>query len=241
MEELQTLSIGVSAVVAALSLAATAWSQVGRRRDDQLALWRRVVVHQILQRHPGPILFTDILEKFRSEALANEALKVKAKEMSPQAMRAVLMELVRDNVVSQTAKDTYEIYDRNGQLGKLDGFQAAMMGSLEGFQASRDADGNLPNMMEMMSKIANVDFGKMSEVLHQDFQIRNCALVWASEEPGRYNLSDLTIKVSKETNIDPDIVKGRIIQLTATGHLLTNGAGKLSVGSRGIDEPSLLP
>lgn len=105
------------------------------KREKEVREWQKVVLYRILRQDElNPMAFTTLLEKYRVEAQAFVNVDLKKGEISEDALRRVLLELVSSNVVSlepsgafrlkiaTTTVDQYELLNRlNAELAKIVG------------------------------------------------------------------------------------------------------------------------
>jgi len=80
------------------------------RREKELREWQKVVIYKIFRQNELTTQsFTQILEKYRSEATAFEDINLKKKEISEDSLRRVLLELVSSGILSMELADSFRL------------------------------------------------------------------------------------------------------------------------------------
>jgi hypothetical protein len=234
LEDIRTTAVAISALVAALSLGASAFNQIRARRDKTLSNWRMVVVHQIFEKSPSDELsFDEIVRNFRSEAVAYEKYQIRAGEMSSEVMRSVVLELLSRGVLSQASKNSYVLNERANIVKQQQEYGKMM----ERFISRPESP--TPNIMEMMGGLLNSDMMKMSATMSRDYEIRNVIFRLVAEDPDKYNVSDLAAKVARETDTEYDLVKSRVAQLLGSRNLSADAQGRIGLGPKALSSPAI--
>ena len=80
------------------------------RREKDIREWQKVVISKIFQQSESKALsFASVLEKYRSEAQAFAAFNLTKTEISEDALRRVLLELVSSNILSMEIGNLYKL------------------------------------------------------------------------------------------------------------------------------------
>ena len=91
------------------------------RREKEVREWQKVVLYKILRQDElSPLTFSTLLEKYRVEAQAFSDVDLKKREISEDALRRVLLELVSSNVVSLEPSGSFRL---KITLAKIDQFE----------------------------------------------------------------------------------------------------------------------
>jgi hypothetical protein len=100
--EMAATIIGISAGVIGL------YKYFSDKRGKELREWQKVVIYKVLrQNETEPMRFTDILDRYRSEAQAFVTVDLRKNEVSEDALRRVLLELAGSDIVSLEPNDSF--------------------------------------------------------------------------------------------------------------------------------------
>jgi hypothetical protein len=102
--QLTATVIGISGVLLGL------YKYFSNKREKELREWQKVVIYKIFRQNElKTIGFTDILEKYRIEAQASMDIDLKKNEISEDALRRILLELVSSNIIRMEPSDSFRI------------------------------------------------------------------------------------------------------------------------------------
>jgi len=203
----ESLAVTVSAIVATMAFVFSVWNQYQRQRNQQISRWQKAVIHQMFQKTAMTSLsFEEMQEKYRVEASAFP-INIKKKELSSEALRVIIMEMVANRIIEQEGEDLYTIYNWQNQSDIRD---------------ERIFD-------EMQGAI-----GSLIDSAREPMKIRSELFKILIRNPDKYNISELIIKFQTDNtyDIDSDELMVALTQMVARGDLLENPDKKLSVPSQ---------
>jgi hypothetical protein len=114
-----SLRISVGSLLITFAVAIATWwgtiaavnkIAVEEREKEELA-WQTTIVFKIIDEgskdNPAGIAFGDINSKYVSESISAEGIRLEKKKLQPTELRRILMGLLGDKLVYQTAEDRY--------------------------------------------------------------------------------------------------------------------------------------
>lgn len=118
--DVQMLVQTVATIVAILGGLLALYKYFSDRREQELREWQKVVIYKIFrQNEPRSLSFNEILGYYRSEAQAFAAVNLKKKEISEDALRRVLLELVSSNIITLERNDTFSLKGVKAEMLEL--------------------------------------------------------------------------------------------------------------------------
>jgi hypothetical protein len=108
--EFQELVKSVAAVLGVFGAGLGIAKYLSEKREKEVREWQKVVLYKILQQSEQPTMtFASLLEKYRLEAQAFADANLKKGEISEDALRRVLLELVSANIAQLEPSGSFRL------------------------------------------------------------------------------------------------------------------------------------
>jgi hypothetical protein len=106
-----------------------------RERHEQVLLWQQPIVFRlIVESGDKGISFGQLLEKYKLIGLANDGLEIPKDQLGENALRLVLVELMRDSIIHASKIDVYRVTsdddDKKSVEGRLTNYIAPTLAFL---------------------------------------------------------------------------------------------------------------
>ncbi|WP_459966106.1 hypothetical protein, partial [Mycoplasmoides pneumoniae] len=105
LSDIYYVTVSISAVAATAAFIISLIDQARERRNLAIQKWQRAVIQQIFQGTVRVLSFDEIAQRYRNEAVGYGKYNLKAEELSPQALRLVLLEMVEQDILEQRKED----------------------------------------------------------------------------------------------------------------------------------------
>ncbi|MGJ4909671.1 hypothetical protein [Bradyrhizobium sp. HKCCYLS2033] len=219
LPDIYYVTVSVSAVAATVAFIISVVDQIRERRNDTIQRWQKAVVQQIFQASPNVLSFDEIAQRYRNEAVAFRIYNLKAEELSPQTLRLVILEMVQQDILEQRRGDKYS----------LKSFDSGIEGYTEMFTAQQSAlaaiqKASTASFLSEMGSQMQTHINYLSRLSNEVFNL-------IGEEPFRYTISDISIRVSQKVNAPIDMIRGHVVELVARKMLQTDERGRLGLGT----------
>ena len=109
LPDLYYVTVSISAVAATAAFIISVVGQIYERRNLAILKWQRAVVQQIFQNASRVLSFDEIAQRYRNEAVGYRNYNLKADELSPQALRLVLLQMIKEDILEQRREDKYSL------------------------------------------------------------------------------------------------------------------------------------
>lgn len=201
------IAIGLSAIVATLTFILKVQGDSRARRKSEVLSWQSTVIHALFQNpQTDSLKFEDVLQRYRTEAFAFPKHTIKKDELTEDALREILIALVKSGCVLQLGEDKYKL-KKDREFGTE--LAPIMANALQSFAA------NPPQLQQMLTQ----------QLIVTD-QIVNLI----SENPARYTMSDVILKVSSNNQIPQERTTSIIRRLINSGLLEEGADGRFNLG-----------
>ena len=203
-QALESVSVGLSLIVAAISLAVGVWERLRTQRRDEIRGWQQIIVQKLLQTEPDcDIALDDILRRYRSEAAAFTGHAIKPDELTADTLRGVMITLINQGIVAQLGHDKYCLWGPTARNRE----SARAMGGPETFQG----------MLGMVGPMA----ANMAEKFAEE-KVRRAVYNAVGDEPFRHSVPELANKIAKLLNVPFDDATFKVRELIADKKLILN-------------------
>lgn len=102
----QMIATGIGILGGSLAL----FKYFSDKRETELREWQKVVIYRIFRQNEKQAMrFTEILEKYRSEAQAFADVDLTKKEIGEDALRRVLLELTGSGILGMEPMDSFRL------------------------------------------------------------------------------------------------------------------------------------
>lgn len=236
LEEISFLAAAVSAVVATLTFIVFVWNSLSASKNEEKRDWQRVVISEIFQQHPEKFFsFAELLEKYRSASVDYNGTPLKRSELTKNALRRIIVDLVSSRIIDQFHEDRYKLnstdWDEREEKS-LAGLSATMhevMGPLVAASQKRSTDA-------MQKLMGERDFGDvLEEVISSQMSkqeaISASVMNFFHENPARYSGLEAAAKLTSELTEDVAVIQAKVNELLVAGTLSAAPDGKISVTS----------
>ncbi|WP_128936083.1 hypothetical protein [Bradyrhizobium zhanjiangense] len=167
--------------------------------------------------------FDEIAQRYRNEAVGYASYNLKADELSPQSLRLVLLEMIHQLILEQRKEDKYSLRSFDSGVESYKEAQAELMSSHSTAMAALQ-DSNAARMISEMGNQLQTHIAFVGRISNEVFNL-------IGDEPFRYTISDLSIKVSQKLNAPIEVVRGQIVQLVARKMLQADERGRVGLGA----------
>jgi hypothetical protein len=219
----QMLVLSVSAAIAAAAFTYSVVVRRNERRDAQIMKWQRGVVHSIFQVNKAERLtFDDIIKAYRSEAAAAPKNFIEPEKLTSAALRQILLDLIAARVIDQLGEDGYTLnlafrapeFPQDFAI-----FMREVLQNMESDTKMRAALAGTGGIDAMMDELRKRTFG--------DMDTANQVLALVSDDPSKYGVSDLVLRLTRASGLPPEAIQAQIVRLLTKGELFLDGADKL--------------
>ncbi|MCD0416332.1 hypothetical protein LOC51_03825 [Rubrivivax sp. JA1024] len=222
MTEIQGIAVSLSAIIATITFIVSVVGQIRARRSEGIEKWQRAAVQQIFQSSKEPLSFDEIGQKYRNESIAYRHHKLRGEDLAPQTLRLIIMNLVTDQIIIQLSNDNYMLNSELARINSMrDVFLAAQTNSATAQTSFMDT--MISGMMAGMKEVIPTHIAQESQTSSQVFN-------FIQDEPFKFTVGDMALKVSQTLKLEPDIVRAHIIKLIARKWLTTDSHGRLGLG-----------
>lgn len=223
LSDIYYVTVSISAVTATAAFIISLIDQARERRNLAIQKWQRAVIQQIFQGTVRVLSFDEIAQRYRNEAVGYGKYNLKAEELSPQALRLVLLEMVEQDILEQRKEDKYSLKSFDSGVESYKEAQAELMNNHNSAMAALQKS-NAATMISEMTNQLQTHMAFATRISNDVFNI-------IGDEPFRYAVSDLSIKVSQKMNAPIDVVRGIVMELIARKMLEANDRGKVGLGT----------
>lgn len=226
----ESIAVSISTVVAALSLLTAVISGIRKRAADELLSWQQSVVQGVFQKNAEKWLtFDNIMTAYRTEAMAYSRRRIDPNNLSPEALRRILIRMVSSRVIDQKGGDQYSLLtihdDRIEQLP--DELLQVMKGDFLG--AMKDSlRGALSSKQQSEAIMAGAD-NVVANRLEKYYEIRDSVVIILTEDPNRYRADELISRVLRIIDAEDEFVRAEIYKMIAKYEIVEDNDGRLSV------------
>ena len=219
----QMLILTLSAAIAAIAFTYSVAVRRRERRDSEILRWQRGIVHSIFQVSRSESLsFDDIIKAYRSEASATPRDFIEPEKLTREALRQILMDLISARVIDQLGNDAYTLNLALGAPEFPQDFAVFIREALQNMESDtkmRTSLANAGGIEAMMDELRKRTFG--------DMDTANQVLALVSDDPSKYAVADLVLKLSKTSGLPSEAIQAQIVRLLTKGELALDGADKL--------------
>ncbi len=226
LSDVASIAVILAAVIATATFLYSVHFNTAAHRSRELREWQKVAVHQILQKNRDPLSFDEILRRYRSEATA-AAQPIASGDLSAEALRRILLELIDGSAVVQLKGDSYQPAD---MVGEMERFRADLIGRMKDRDPS-ETRGIMHSMIQMLGQF-------QSDALRSR-QLGKAVLLYVWDRNGKCTRPEVVMSVSAAMSCDPDEVEAEVADLVSDGKLSETDNGALFVTKVGRDEAEL--
>ncbi|RXG84697.1 hypothetical protein [Bradyrhizobium zhanjiangense] len=223
LSDIYYITVSISAVAATAAFIISVIDQIRERRELAVQKWRRAVIQQMFQGSSRVLSFDEIAQRYRNEAVGYASYNLKADELSPQSLRLVLLEMIHQLILEQRKEDKYSLRSFDSGVESYKEAQAELMSSHSTAMAALQ-DSNAARMISEMGNQLQTHIAFVGRISNEVFNL-------IGDEPFRYTISDLSIKVSQKLNAPIEVVRGQIVQLVARKMLQADERGRVGLGA----------
>jgi hypothetical protein len=108
MEYIGSIPVAISALVATATFIVSVVLRRRTEREQEVARWQRVVVYSIVNELRNAT-FKDIKSRYLENAAQVSTFRLPKEEIQDDALRRILLELMRDDIVVQDSQGSYRI------------------------------------------------------------------------------------------------------------------------------------
>ena len=232
--DLQAYAVAISALIAAGTFVANSVSSFRRSREYEVWRWQRVVISEIFQNSPRKTYsFDELSEKYKAASVKYKKRSLSDNDLSDDALRSILVNLVSSAVVCQTKDGGYRLYISR---------DFSETSPEEEFQPLLEAITNIADPSRFSDFLATAVGGKdpeektmpVLEVVMRDEvaktnEIRSNIVNLVYEHNGRLSPVELAVKLHERGLGKVDALVSRIITFSASGNGLVLKEGKLHI------------
>lgn len=210
--------VAVSAVIAAVSLAVSAWDKRKLQVAEEVRQWQAVVVQTILQPHTTKAMsFDDLLQRYRSEATSFAGVAGKAALVSREELRRVLLALIRDGIVWQAGSDQYYLGYYHGKTPD------DMSADLEKFRAGLFGE----DLFASLRTVLPTDF---LDGVASDNKVKRSVYALLGSEPFRHTSTETALVRTERFGLRSEDVRAFIATGLAKKEITQDQHGRLGIG-----------
>jgi hypothetical protein len=233
LAEIYYVSVSVSAVAATVAFIIAMVSQSRERRTLSIQKWQRAVIQQICQSKDQSFSFEEIGQRYRNEAVAYRQFNLSGDDLSPQTLRLILMQMISDRIIIQEGGDKYRAATSSSGI---ENYKQAMV-EVNTMQHAETVGMQQVFMKDMLAGMMSMIPPSIASEGRMSAQVFNLI----ADEPFRYTVGDLAIKLSKELQIELDTIRGYVTQLLAKKWLVTDDRNRLGLGTNKGQLPIIGP
>jgi hypothetical protein len=221
---LAQVSVALSAIVATATFVVKVVGDRGHLRAQKLLDWQETVIHQMFQRSAGPLTFDEITQRYRSEAAAFTRHDIAKEELTADALRSILIRMVRGRILDQKGSDSYALLRLRDE--KDEAFPTDLLNMFGQFMGGVSG-GKSPDAIGVSGL-----FPAVSQMIEQRmgaaWAIEDAVVTLARDEPFKYSVSDLVLHISRRYRIDDDeFVRAAIYKLISGRQIVQDSNGRL--------------
>lgn len=215
---IRDLAVTASAVAGALTFIIKVRDDTRAREKVAVLDWQQSVIHLIFQKSTNKWLsFEQIKQSYRSESMAFAEGKLTPKHLSDDGLRLILIKMVSARVIDQRGGDEYALLTLDKPIEPEPPFMAAFQNFIENITGAH------PGQMDVFSSVSESIQTRISD----SYAIEDAIISAVGDEPGRYAIADLVLKVSRQVVASDDHVRATIHQHLSKGTFREDERGKL--------------
>jgi hypothetical protein len=211
---LQSLAVTASAIVATITLVVAVLDRLRNQRRERVEDWQRVIVQKAMQTAIEPLSLDQILRRYRTEATAFATYSIKPDELSSDALRKVLIDLIDKGAILQRGEDKYAL-NTPAAIESASTFPALMERSSSAMQQ---------RMLDSMAPM-------MAAALEQTTQdkVKRAVFRTVGDTPFARTLPDLANHIAKECGVQFDDAKSKIVELLSDKKLIVDDSQRVGI------------
>jgi hypothetical protein len=215
---IRDLAVTASAVAGALTFIIKVRDDTRARDKNAVLDWQQSVIHLIFQKSTNKWLsFEQIKQSYRSESMAFAEGKLTPKHLSDDGLRLILIKMVSARVIDQRGGDEYSLLTLDKPIEPEPPFMTAFQNYVESITGAH------PGQLDVFSSVTQALQARMNDT----FAIEDAVISAVGDEPGRYAIADLVLKVSRDLAASDDHVRSTIHQHLSKGTFREDDRGKL--------------
>ena len=201
------IAVAVSAIVAAFSLVLFVIQDRRTRREREIREWQTAIIYRLfIKRFRDPLPISDILSSYRSEAIAKEIGSVPRSELSEHSLLRILTEMCARRLIEPAEMDTFRLF--GSQDAPMPDELGGMMNALQQFLGNAKVPGDVLDIKSLLK-----------DTVDQEMSIYHRAINIVADEPNRYSVSDLVLRLAKELNVEHERVRSKLLAMVRNGNL----------------------
>jgi hypothetical protein len=159
------IATAISTLFGAITLFAGVIKYWRQQNDERLITWQRVVVHSIVEAGaPNGLFLSEILTRYREQALTYIEFNVSKKAMSEPVLRFALLGLQGMNLIARTPEGRYILYVAGPSLHEMLEEQRKSKATADAIMATVIAESGhytrdqLRSKLEPVTEVSSVQF-----------------------------------------------------------------------------------
>jgi hypothetical protein len=217
LAEIYYLTVSISAVAAVVTFIISARKDANERRIAAIRKWQRALIQQILQSGSGELSFDEILQRYRNEAVAYRQYNLQGDDLSPQSMRLILIEMITQRILEQVGSDRYVL---SIPRESIKAYKEVMSGGQDRMTALSNQA--LATMLAGMRDTVPAHIESRQKIVEELLGI-------VSDEPFRYNVAEVSIRIAQRLQMEVEVVRAQVLQCLALKYVGTDDRGRIGL------------